>query len=297
MSLLRDAEGRVRAPYVVGVFTLVAVVTEGVSTFLLGVLGFLGFGNLDSPRVIFSTAPTLAAGVAATLVAWLIFREPTGLAEPQFLRRLGQGFAVGAVALTVACVVPALAGATSLTLTSRSAGAVAGIGVLQLITLAPAAIGEELLIRGLGFQALRRGMGDAAAVVFSGLVFGGLHLFNPGATWLASLEVALVGFWFGALTVRTGSVWLAMGLHSAWNFFEGFVFGQPVSGTAPGTSIFVGHAPAEPGFWSGGAFGPEAAGWTAVVLVAGLAVTLLWPRSPPAGRSLDAARDERPPLT
>lgn len=297
MSLLRDAEGRVRAPYVVGVFTLVAVVTEGFSTFVLGILGLLGFEHLDSPAVIFSTTPTLAAGAAATLAAWLVFREPTGLAEAKAPLRLGQGFALGALALTVACVVPALVGATSLTLTSRGAGAVAGIGVLQLITLAPAAVGEELLIRGLGFQALRRGMGDVAAVVFSGLVFGGLHLFNPGATWLAALEVALVGFWFGALTVRTGSLWLAMGLHAAWNFFEGFVFGQPVSGTSPGTSIFVGQAPPEPGFWSGGAFGPEAAGWTAVVLVAGLAVTLLWPRSAPASQSLDSARDERPPLT
>lgn len=283
MNLLRDAEGRVRAPYVVGVFAVVGVLSEGFFTLLLSLVGLLGFESLDSPGVIFSTAPTLLSGLAATLATWLAFREPTGLVEPHPPRRFGEGFLVGAFALVLCCAVPALVGVTSLTLSPRSPGLVARAGLIQLITLAPAGVGEELLLRGLGFQALRRGMGDVAAVIVSSLVFGGLHLFNPGATWLASLEVALVGLWFGAITVRTGSVWMAMGLHVAWNFFEGFVFGQPVSGTGPGTSIFVGHVPAEPGFWSGGAFGPEAAGWTAVVLVAGLALTLLVPRSPRDG--------------
>ena len=90
--------------------------------------------------------------------------------------------------------------------------------------------------------------------------------------------MALVGAWFGATMIRSGSVWMPMGLHVAWNFFEGFVFGQPVSGNPPGTSLFVAGPAAPPGFWSGGAFGPEAAGWTALVLVAGLALTLVSPR-------------------
>ena len=175
-------------------------------------------------------------------------------------------------------MVPALVGATSLALTQRSPGRVAAAGLVQLITLAPAAFGEELLLRGVGFQALRRGMGDVAAVAFSSLVFGALHLFNPGATWVAALGVALVGAWFGALTIRSGSVWMAMGLHAAWNFFEGFVFGQPVSGNPPGTSILLANAEAAASFWSGGAFGPEAAGWTAVVLTLGLVLTLAIPR-------------------
>lgn len=276
MSLLRDAEGRVRAPYVVGVFTVVAVAFEGVFTLLLGLAGLLNFSDLDSPLVFFSTLPSLVSGVAATLVTWLAFREPTGLNDPLPQRRFGQGFVVGALALALCCVVPALVGATSLELTTRSATAVALAGVVQLITLSPAGFGEELLVRGLGFNALRRGMGDVAAVAVSSLVFGGLHLFNPGASALAALEVALVGIWFGAVTVRTGSVWMAMGLHVAWNFFEGFFFGQPVSGNPPGTSVLVGPVRPET-FWSGGEFGPEAAGWTAVVLVVAIAVTLRWP--------------------
>ncbi len=277
MSLLRDAEGRVRAPYVVAVFAAIAVVIELGLALLMTLAGFHHFEMLDSPRVIFSTLPSLLAGVAATVFTWLAFREPTALNDLRVLPRFGAGFLIGGAALTLCCAMPAFVGATSLTL-NPSGLAVVGMGALQLLTLAPAGIGEELLLRGLGFQALRRGLGSVGAVALTSVVFGALHLFNPGATWLAALEVALVGAWFGALTVRTGSVWMSMGLHVAWNFFEGFVFGQPVSGNAPGTSLFVAGTEGHPGFWSGGAFGPEAAGWTAVVLTAGLALTVGFPR-------------------
>lgn len=274
MNLLRDAEGRIRSPYVTGLFILVAVAFEGVLSLLLGFAGLLHFEDLDSPRVFFATFPTLVSGVGATLVCWLAFREPTGLNAASPLHLFGAGFLIGAVTLCVCCLVPALVGTTSLSLTPKSAGVVASAGLMQLLTLSPAGFGEELLLRGLGFNALRRGMGDVAAVAVSSVIFGGLHLFNPDATGLAALQVALVGAWFGALTVRTGSVWLAMGVHVAWNFFEGFVFGQPVSGNPPGTSLLIGRSGAVPTFWSGGAFGPEAAGWTAVVLVLALGLTL-----------------------
>lgn len=183
------------------------------------------------------------------------------------------GFLFGALAITVACTIPVLVGASTLRL---GEGHLIQAGLAQFITLAPAGIGEELLLRGVAFQALRRGVGDRWAVTLSGTLFGAMHLLNPHASLTAALIIALVGLWFGAARVRSGSVWMPIGLHLAWNFFEGFVFGQPVSGLGPGTSLFV-TTIGEPGFWSGGAFGPEAAGWTAVVLAGALGLTLAWP--------------------
>ena len=278
MSLLWDPQGRVRGPWVALVFSLAAFgLGLGVNV-LLAISGLWAYRDLDSPLMILSTLPTLVSGIGATIITWLAFREDTGLVDPHAPRRFGEGFVVGGLALVVCCVVPVVVGATSLRLTSRPPCASVVSGLIQLCTLAPAGLGEELLLRGLGLQALRRGFGDGAAVVLSSLAFGALHLFNPGATWVAALLVALVGAWFGALMIRTGSVWMPMGVHVAWNFFEGFVFGQPVSGNTPGTSLFVAGPAAPPGFWSGGAFGPEAAGWTAIVLTAGLLVTLRFPR-------------------
>lgn len=278
MSVLWDPQGRVRGPWVALVFVIVAVHIQVLSGAALAIAGLLRFPDLDSPRVLFATLPTLLSGIGATLITWIAFREPTGLPDPQAPRRFALGFAVGGLALSICCLAPLAVGATSLSLSSRSPGQLLGLGVLQFLTLAPAGVGEELLLRGLGLQALRRGLGDVAAVAISSVVFGGLHLFNPSATAPAALMVALVGAWFGAVAVRTGSVWMSMGLHVAWNFFEGFVFGQPVSGNAPGASVFVAGPASSPGFWSGGAFGPEAAGWTAVVLGVALALTLVSPR-------------------
>lgn len=277
MSLLWDSQGRIRGLWVACVFAVVAIGVDVGVNIVLAIGGLWKVPNLDSPLLILSTAPTLLAGFAATLITWFAFREETGLGNPRPYRPFGVGFGLGAFTLAVSCGVPLLVGATSLSLTSRPAGEVLTSGLVQLATLAPSGVGEELLLRGLGFQALRRTFGDVLAVAITSLVFGALHLFNPGATWVAALLVALVGAWFATVTVRTGTLWTAMGLHVSWNFFEGFVFGQPVSGNPPGSSVFVaGPAPA-PGFWSGGAFGPEAAGWTAVVLAAALVLTLLVP--------------------
>jgi hypothetical protein len=280
VSLLRNAEGRVRVPFVVGGFTLIAVATEFIFAVLLQMLGINGFETLDDTLHVFASSGTmLLSAFAATIAGWLLFRESTGLRDPLLHARFGFGFLIGAMVLAACCVVPALAGATTLRLGAYGPNVLFGAGMVQLISLAPAGFAEELFLRGLGFQALRRGTGDVAAVTLSSLVFGGLHLFNPNSSRIAVLAIALVGIWFGALTVRTGSVWTAMGVHVAWNFFEGFVFGQPVSGARPGISILVaGTDRGDPSFWSGGAFGPEAAGWTAVVLCIAIVLTLTIPK-------------------
>lgn len=268
MSALRDASGRVRSGWVVLVFAVVAVAVEAGALVLFTLAGEL----VSAPRLFFLTLPSLLAGTVATLVAWLAFREPTGLRDPTPLAQLGLGLLFGAAAISVACLGPVLAGATSLGPSGDEGLLMAGLW--QAIALAPAGIGEELLLRGLGLQALRRGLGDVAAVVLSSVLFGVLHLGNPNATPVAALIIVLVGLWFGAVRLRSGSLWMPIGLHLAWNLFEGFVFGQPVSGNLVGPSLLVSPL-TEAGFWSGGAFGPEASGWTAVVLCLALAATLL----------------------
>jgi membrane protease YdiL (CAAX protease family) len=59
---------------------------------------------------------------------------------------------------------------------------------------------------------------------------------------------------FGYL--RTRQLWLPIGLHIGWNFFEGPVFGFAVSGT--GSFTLIRQVPTGPDLLTGGAFGPEA---------------------------------------
>lgn len=257
---------------VVAVYVFISIGFAFIVQFFAALVSVGPERHLSSPAVAIATFSTLTVAFIATWLTRLGTREPIGLTESRIGAKLLIGGALGALAITLSVLGPVVAGASTLTL-SRPVPVLAG--VLQFCILAPAGIGEELLIRGLGFNALRRGVGDTWAVLISSLVFGVMHVLNPSSSWLAVLMIALVGIWFGLLTIKSGSLWMPIGAHLAWNFFEGFVFGQPVSGGFPKESFFLAKLNSDSAFWSGGNFGPEAAGFTALVLAAAIVFTLL----------------------
>jgi hypothetical protein len=69
-----------------------------------------------------------------------------------------------------------------------------------------------------------------------------------------------------------------MGLHIAWNFFEGNVFGFPVSGVETVGATFLSIEQSGPLLFTGGAFGPEAGVFTNAASVLGFLLILLWVR-------------------
>lgn len=115
---------------------------------------------------------------------------------------------------------------------------------------------EELLSRGYHLQTIASGTSLLWGVVISSSVFGLLHLGNPNATWVSAAGIFFAGVYLAYGYIRTKQLWLPIGLHIGWNFFEGVVFGFPVSGldVYALTRITV-HGP---DLWTGGAFGPEA---------------------------------------
>ncbi|HUO91626.1 MAG TPA: type II CAAX endopeptidase family protein [Rhizomicrobium sp.] len=121
-----------------------------------------------------------------------------------------------------------------------------------------AAFGEEILMRGGVFRLLEEGFGTIIAVVLSGALFGFLHSGNPGATLESSVAIALeAGVLLAAAYAVTRSLWLPIGLHFGWNFTEGGIFGEAVSGGASKGGLI--HAPLlGPDALTGGQFGPEA---------------------------------------
>jgi membrane protease YdiL (CAAX protease family) len=115
---------------------------------------------------------------------------------------------------------------------------------------------EELLSRGYHLQTLASGTNLFWGVVISSSVFGLAHLGNPNATWVSAAGIFFAGLFLAYGYLRTGQLWLSIGLHIGWNFFEGVVFGFPVSGL----DIYrlIRHQIQGPEIWTGGAFGPEA---------------------------------------
>lgn len=120
-----------------------------------------------------------------------------------------------------------------------------------------AGIGEELMFRGALFRIVEEGLGTWAALVISALVFGFMHAGNPGATVWSSMAIAIeAGLLFGMLYNVTRSLPVCMGLHAAWNFMQGTVYGIPVSGLA--ADGFLVSTRTGPDWLSGGVFGAEA---------------------------------------
>ena len=115
---------------------------------------------------------------------------------------------------------------------------------------------EELMSRGYHLQTIASGLNLFWGVVISSAVFGILHLGNPNATWVSAAGIFFAGIYLAYGYIRTKQLWLPIGLHIGWNFFEGVVFGFPVSGLDIYALLRI--KVSGPVLWTGGAFGPEA---------------------------------------
>lgn len=129
---------------------------------------------------------------------------------------------------------------------------------------------EELVLRMVILRLLWRAIGIWPAIVLSAAFFGALHLANPDSgVFAAFCLIAGEGVGIG-LYLITGRIWASIGMHAAWNFTQGWVFGAAVSGTSDiaGGPLATQPAAGVPEILSGGGFGPEAS-------LAALAVSLL----------------------
>ena len=168
-------------------------------------------------------------------------------------REVAQGFGLGALLIAGSLGVLAALGMVSVRYTGNWAGA-----GYWLVAFLGVAIFEELVARGIIYRILEEWLGSYAATVLSGAFFGFTHLMNPNATWMGAIGIALTaGLLLAAAYTLTRRLWLAVGLHWAWNFFLGGFFGGVVSGLestkGPLKTTLTG-----PEWLTGGKFGLEA---------------------------------------
>jgi hypothetical protein len=128
--------------------------------------------------------------------------------------------------------------------------------LLGLLTFILVGYQEELLSRGYQLQNLVEAVGLRRALLISSAIFALLHLANPGASFAAIVGLILAGYFLAFAWLRTRALWLSIGLHIGWNFFEGTVFGFQVSGLELPTLLR--HTITGPAWITGGEFGPEA---------------------------------------
>ena len=135
------------------------------------------------------------------------------------------------------------------------------------------AVGEEMIFRGVIFRWLDERWNTWVALLISAILFGWIHISNENATWWSSLAIAIeAGLLLGAAYKWSGTLWVPIGIHWAWNYVQGNVFGLAVSGMKVGDTILETTVNG-PDIITGGAFGPEA---SIIAVILGTLITILF---------------------
>jgi membrane protease YdiL (CAAX protease family) len=205
-------------------------------------------------REVLSASLTVLAscGAYSAYVRFVERRDPTELALAGALKELGGGVLVGGLLFTATISVLALLGSY------RASGVNHwSVLIVPLTTAIVSGFLEEILFRGILFRIAEEGLGTWSALLISALLFGFLHLGNPNATLAGAVAIAVeAGILLAAAYMLTRRLWLAIGIHFAWNFVQGGIFGVAVSGN-PTPGLLQGNLTG-PVWLSGGAFGAEA---------------------------------------
>jgi membrane protease YdiL (CAAX protease family) len=148
-----------------------------------------------------------------------------------------------------------------------------GYAILSLITLAVATLALEVAFRGFLFAQFIEATGPVFATIFLAFLYATLSSFRPDATALSILDTFLFAVLFGIAYLRTRALWIGWGIHFAWNAAAAILFGLPIAGDA-GYNNLLFTSVTGPQWLTGGPYGPEAAFFTAIILLIGIFVLL-----------------------
>lgn len=255
-------------------------------------LGTSHLGNISVlaiDLVIGATAIPLAVYLAARYIDRRWFRDLGFRIDHRWWADLAFGFALGGALMTTIFLVQLALGWITIT----GYFAVGGVPqwtfpfwfLLSVFAYVAGSVIEELLHRGFLLTNFAEGFqvgpfGPRSAVVVGIALTSGFfalsHATALNATPISTISIGLAGIFLALGYVLTGELALPIGVHIAWNFFEGNLYGFPISGTT--TTSIVAIEQGGPDRLTGGAFGPEAGLLGVGAIVVGMAVTYGWAR-------------------
>ena len=211
---------------------------------------------------------------------WVILKEGRPFSSLGFRGRgavgkLLLGLVIGAAMMSAGVLLGKLLGQYDTGVsrhTNVGSAALLGLIPLALVFVVQAST-EEAATRGYMLPVGARQLPAWVAIVASSVLFAVIHLnFSP----LPLLNITLYAIFACLVALEQGSLWLICGLHAGWNFFQGNVFGLPVSGNPEATSLFsFGPATGASDALSGGDFGLEASAIGSVILAVAIAVAFV----------------------
>jgi len=167
---------------------------------------------------------------------------------------LFKGLAFGAISMILVFII--LVTSENISLQSPLSSPNFNISLLiQLVFFIFVGISEEMFSRGYCMTVLKQTGNMWIALIVSSIIFSVMHSLNPSMSIISYLNLFLVGLLFAYMFLRSNNLWLPIGYHITWNYFQGNIFGFQVSGQST-ESLYKLNTPVN-NIITGGGFGPE----------------------------------------
>lgn len=305
-NILFNDFGRLRSGWRFAVFMLLFIFFGVIFQILAdGILKNLPVGY--SPNSFLGLAVSSFISLTIALVAgWfcgkylegLPFRALGAWLTKNWLKDLILGLIFGALTVSFAVLIAVVFGGLSFTFNNEAGQSAILLTLgISFVVFAVAAAFEEALFRGYMLQTFTRAGYAWFAIALTSIFFGIVHLGNPSANWISTVNTIIAGIWFSIAYLKTRTLWLVFGLHFMWNWMQGSFFGIEVSGrTDISTAPFLLEIDRGPAWLTGESYGIE--GGIACTISLIICTILIWvlPIFKPTEEMLELTSKENPRL-
>jgi membrane protease YdiL (CAAX protease family) len=252
---------------IIGLIFVVGLLIIGQLLLKFTFQSFHSGGTLTLPLkiILYSTSTLLSIIAYYLFVRWVERRPISEFSFSGAWKELGFGCIVGAGLMSLVTIILWLMGFYEV-----SAISAATVLFIPMFNSVFAGTFEEIVFRGIIFRIVNESLGSWLAILISALIFGFAHSAEPNASVFSSIAIALEsGILLSCAYLFTKRLWIVIGIHFAWNFTLGGIFGIVVSGK-PMESLLQSQLEG-PKILTGGDFGAETSIFAIVIcLIAGL---------------------------
>lgn len=248
------------------IFTIIMVSTRKVSP-----TDIIKLTNINSSFGIFLNIIQCICMMLSVWLFWKLF-DKKPIKEIGFLnikkgyKDLIKGLAFGALSMIIVFII--LLASRNISLQNPLTSPNLNISMLTgLVLFILVGLNEEMFARGYCMTVLKQTGNTWVVIIVSSIIFSLMHSLNPSMSLISYINLFLFALLASYMFLKSNNLWLPIGYHIMWNYFEGNVFGFQVSGLST-ESLYKLNAPVK-NIITGGAFGPEGGFIVTFILIIG----------------------------